>query len=152
AGVGLGKHLMEGLTADSSSFIQPVLRQIGKIGDAFDRERGRIRHIFEGSAQFLDPLTDGVLSMVDGVLRGVDSLVTEGGPVIDEFGELFASLGDSLGDGFEMVAGGADTAAEGLGDLTTVIELSLEASFGLIRTLTELYGVLKYISPQSEAV
>lgn len=151
AGAGLGRRLMAGLTADSSSFIGPVLRQIGKIGDAFERERGRIRHIFEGASGFLDPLVDGTLTAVHEILGGIDSLVTEGQPVMDQLGDTIAAVGAAVGDGMELVAGGSEKAAGALGDLTTVTVLSIEAGFGLIRTLTELYGVLKFISPQSEA-
>lgn len=143
AGKGLGKSLMSGLLQDSSGFIQPVLKQIDKIGVAFEAQRPRIRNIFNDSAGFLDPLVDGALKGIDGIMSGVEDLVHNGGPVVDSFGRLFANLGDAVGDAFSMISGGSKDAAGAVDDLSVILGGTVRVVGLVIRGLTEAYGVLK---------
>jgi ABC-type transporter Mla subunit MlaD len=140
AGANLGKQLMSGLQQDSAGFIGPVLSQIDKIGDAFQKQRGRIKNIFDNSADFLGPLTDGAIEAVDGILRGVETLTEEGGPVIESFGRMFGEVGQSIGDAMETISGGADEAADTIDNLTDILGALIEGTGWVVRGLTELFG------------
>jgi hypothetical protein len=142
AGTRLGQNLMADLRSDAGSFVEPVLRNIDKIGTRFDALRPRIKNIFGNSSRFLDPLVDGVLKGVDGIVAGVDRLISKAGPVMDSFGRGFATLGESAGRSLAIIGDGSEDAAKAL-DLTfRVIGEVTENVALLIRGLTELYGVL----------
>jgi ABC-type transporter Mla subunit MlaD len=148
----LGTTIKQELVADSAGFIDPVLKQITKLGAAFESERGKIQRIFATSSGFLDPLTDGVIKGVDGILSGFDSLVSKGRPVMDALGRTFATVGDSVGDMLTTISGGSEDAAGALEDVGQAASLAVEATGGLVRTLTELYGAMSYVSPLGEKI
>lgn len=141
----LGRTLMEGLQQDAAVFIEPVIRAADKIEKRFEAMRPRLKAIFADSVDFLDPLLDGALDLVDGVLRGVQSLTDKGGPVIDEFGEGFSRLGDSIAVALDMIAGGSHDAADAVEFMFKLFAAGIEATGLLVRGLTELWGVISYI-------
>lgn len=121
AGKDLGRSLMAGLTSDSSGFVQPLLKQIDKVGDAFEGQRGRIRSIFSNSTGFLEPLVSGVTGMIEGILRGTDKLTSRAQPVVEAFGRMFNETGDALGDFFDTISQGSDGAASGIDGLSNAL-------------------------------
>jgi hypothetical protein len=150
AGKNLGTNLLSSLRKDADVFVEPLLRNIGKVEARFGLMNTRISHIFANSSKFLDPIVDGALNGIDGILRGIDSLVSKGGPVMASFGRTFDVLGNSIGDAFETISGGSDEAADALDDFTNAAAFSIQSTGVLVRTLTELYGAVKYISPLGE--
>lgn len=150
AGQQLGQKLLGSLEQDATPFIEPVLAAVGTIERRFDGMNAHLKSIFSSSAGFVQPLTDGLLGGVDGVLRGIDSLVSHAGPVIDELGTDFTRVGQSVGDAFEIISGGSEESAEALGDLTTAITFTVQSTAFLVRALTEVYGVMKFVSPIGE--
>lgn len=151
AGKRLGINLLSGLREDADGFVEPVLRNIGKIEARFESMRGRIQRIFDNAADFVDPLVDGALDGLDGILRGVDALVRRGGPVMDALGDSIGILGDSIGDTFEVISGGSEDAASALRGLATAAGETLQVFGYVIRALTEVYGVVSYIPSKISA-
>lgn len=145
AGSSLGKNLMSSLTEDASVFIDPVLRSIDKIQAAFDQSQGHIKSIFSQSSGFLDPLVDGALSGVQSIIAGIDSLITRGQPVINAIGRSFSTLGDSIGQAFDIISGGSEDAGHAVDDLSSAMGSLIVTTAGVVRVFTELYGVVRYI-------
>lgn len=139
AATNLGNEIKAGLQHASEGFIDPVLHQIGKIGDAFEAEQPKIKHIFDNSSGFLDPLVDGAINGVSRILDGIDQLVENGGPVVEQLGDTFTEVGDSIGDAMETIAGGGEGAARGLKALTDEITMVIDLTGPLVRGLTEIY-------------
>jgi hypothetical protein len=152
AGSQLGQNLLGQLTKDAEPFIVPILKNIAKIESRFDSMNTRIKQIFSTSSGFLDPLVDGALNAVDGILRGVDALVDKGAPVIDAISESFGILGDSIGDAFEVISGGADESASALVTVAKAVGAVIVATGYLVRGLTEAYGVISFIPGKLSAV
>jgi hypothetical protein len=84
------------------------------------------------------------------VIRGFDSLVDHAQPVINELGTDFTAIGQSVGDAFDTIAGGADESALALHDLTAAITFTVQGTAFLVRGLTEVYGAMAYVSPLGE--
>lgn len=150
AGKNLGQKLKQGLTEDAASFVPVVLRQIDRIGGAFDRLSPKIKRIFDNSAGFLDPLVTGAIRALDGILGGVDDIVAKGKPVIDQLGDSIGDLGEATGDMLSTISGGAGSAARGLRDVTDNLSLLLRATGLVVRGLTEVYGVMDKLSITSQ--
>ena len=143
AGKELGQNLLGQLTKDAEPFIQPVLKNIGKIEVAFTGMNGRIKNIFAASSNFLDPLVNGALDGVSGILKGVEDLTTKGKPVMDAFGRAFATVGQATGHALSTIAGDSKDAAAGLDQLSGAVGTTIEGLGYLVRGLTELYGKLR---------
>lgn len=142
AGSALGKNLMGQLEKDADVFVEPLLKNIGKIEVAFGGMNGRIRNIFSGSSGFLDPLVNGTLEGVKGILKGFDDLVTKGKPVMDQLGKTFAQVGQATGHALSTIAGGSKSASVALADLSDNISDLIVGSGYAVRGLTELYAGL----------
>lgn len=151
AGTALGQRLLTSLRDDASSFVEPVLAAIGRVGAAFDQLQPRLQRIFSNSSQFLGPLVTGVLRAVDGITAGLDKLIANAGPVMTQLGVSIGQIGTHLGDFFKTVAGGGDEAAMALRDVTNALTLTLDTLGPTTRSLTELYGALDRIGAVSGA-
>jgi len=144
AGKSLGENLLGELKKDANVFVEPVLKQIGKVEVAFHGMNDDIKHIFADSAKDLDPLVNGMIDGTHGILKGVEDLVHKGKPVVDQLGQSMAELGDATGHALSMIAGGSKPAARALGDLSENVGYLITGSGGLVRALTEVYGVLSW--------
>jgi len=142
AGRGLGQKLKAGLEQDAGSFVDPVLRNVDKIGKRFDGLRPRIRSIFNNSSGFLDPLVDGTLEGVDKVLAGVDRLVSKAQPVMDSLGRGIAMSGDAIGQAFAIIGDDAENAASALDLVFRGLSEFIVKSAMVVRGLTEVYGAM----------
>jgi hypothetical protein len=140
AGKTLGENLLADLQQDATPFIEPLLQAIGQVDAAFDRLRPRIQNVFKNSAQFVAPLTDGVIRATDGILRGFEKLTSKAGPVIDQLSDSVGDLGEATGDALSTIAGGSESAAKGLGDVTDKLSTLIRVSGFVVRGLTEIYG------------
>lgn len=140
AGKGLAEKLMSSLKADAQVFVDPVLRSIGEIDDAFGDLRPRIQSVFANSSKFVAPLTEGSIRATDGILRGFQALVAKAGPVMDQLGDSVGDIGDATGDMLETIAGGSESAAKALKQVTTDATLLIRTTGYLVRGLTEVYG------------
>lgn len=145
AATAIGQKLLGALKADAQPFVEPVLVAAAKIEARFDAMEGRIQHIFATSSGFLQPLVDGALDGVDGILKGIDSLVTEGKPVIDALGNSFSIIGTSVGKAMTLISGDSEDAASALTNTAKAVGFLIESVGGLIRALTEVYGVVSYL-------
>lgn len=134
----LGITFMTNLRADTSVFIDPLLKEIDKIGLAFQAQRGKIKSIFSGSVGFLDPLTTGVTSAIGSILDGVDRLVSKGGPVINAFGRLFSTVGDSIDTAFTSISGSSAGAADAVDDIAKAIGYAVESIGFLVTGLAKI--------------
>lgn len=140
AGKQLGKSLLGSLESDAAVFIDPVLGAISQIEEGFNAVRGNIQSIFRDSAQYVAPLTRGMVAFTQSVVRGFDTLVAKAGPVIGaiEFGL------EQLGKGFESFADSmaavGDDGAVALKDLFYALRLTVEQLGTGLRILSEVYG------------
>jgi hypothetical protein len=142
AGKRLGTNLMSDLKSDAGAFVEPVLRNIGKIEGRFEQMRPKLNRIFTNSSGFLDPLVDGALRGIDSILAGADKLIAKAGPVMDSIGRGIGLVGDSIGQAFMIIGDGSEDAASAL-DLVFRATANVITNVALlIRGLTELYGLM----------
>lgn len=139
---GLGSNINDSLKLDASVFVKPLLMGVSQVEAGFESIRPHIQSIFSSSAQFVQPLLEGLLQGTEGIARGIDALVRNAGPVIDAFSGAFAGLGNSVGDAFEAISGDSEDAAQAIGDIADAAGLAVESVGWLIRGLTEVSGVL----------
>jgi len=142
AGKELGKNLLSGLEQDSSSFVQPVLDSIGLIESRFETLRPTIQRIFGNSSQFLGPLVDSSTRAVGSILRGIDSLTDKAEPVMDSLGRTVEITGAAFEKAADIIAGGADDAANSTDQFAESFGSLIVITAGVIRGLTKVSSVI----------
>jgi hypothetical protein len=139
----MGKRLEVRLQTAGESFIQPTIQGIHTIEAALDSIN--VDQIFKDSAEFVQPLAEGVASAMADLGDGIESLIHNAGPVINSISKGIAEIGDSIGDGLASLADNGDDAASALNVVFFAITSSLDSVFATVNALTELYGALNKI-------
>lgn len=99
--------------------------------------------IFDVSAGFVEPLTQGFL---DGLQEFVESLRRSIGdirPFVDELGVSFAVIGDAIGKALEILTRSGDDGVTALRDLAAIIGILIVSTSALLLAFTKLYGVIR---------
>jgi hypothetical protein len=145
AGQRLGTKLLSSLQQDATPFVEPTLEGIGKIELRFEQLRPKIQRIFANSAQFVAPLTDGVLRAVDGIVDGIDKLTARAQPVMDQLGDSVGQIGEHIGQALDTISKGSEGAASGLKLVTDATTALVDVSATSILALTKTWGWLDKI-------
>lgn len=153
AGSQLADTIGHQLTQDAGVMVKPLLKGVDDVGDAFETKlEPRLANIFRNSANYVDPLVDGVTGLADGVLRGVDALVSQAGPVMAQLGQSLDDIGDATGDMLTTISKGSGGAAAALGDITDLIVGVERVTGPTILGLTKLYEVFDELGATSGVI
>jgi hypothetical protein len=144
AGKGLSDNLLGDLRDSASVMTGPLLASIEKISGRVDGLGGDFDRIFGRAAEFVEPLTDGVLRAADAISGGLADALDGAGPVIDTIADSVGDFGEAIGDGLSALKDNGPAAAEALGGLLKVAEMGLRAAFGVTDFLTDQYRNLSY--------
>jgi hypothetical protein len=140
AGKTLGAELLTDLQRRAEVFVDPVLRNIGKVRRAWQEMGGDVSRIFDQSADNLDPLVDGLLSGTRKFTRGFADAVSASGPVIDALGDSFDRLLGAGGVFFTKMADNADEGAMAIRDLTDAMVGLVDTTGDVASGLAKTYG------------
>lgn len=153
AGADLGKTLMAGLSAASSSFVDPVLSAIDIIKAEFRGMGGDLKSFFGAASKFVEPLARGLTGMAREALPGLTRALENSGPVVDALADGFVQLGESIGDSFAILSQGSDGAAAGLRDLFAILDFGLRGTASTIAGWSKIWQYAGFtISPALKAV
>lgn len=125
----------EGAIIDALAVVRT--RIIG-MGDLF-------RGIFDVSATFIDPITQGILDGIEEFLRSVRNSIGGIRPFIDELGAGIAVLGEALGDALEILVVSGEDGATALRDLFSLVGVLIVSFSILLTIMTKLYGTIRDI-------
>lgn len=117
----LAEQVGKNLQAAAVSFVPHTLDALDKVKLAWRELTPTIQNIFLNSGKFLGPLTDGLIRMVSRIAEGIDVAVGKAGPVMEAFGDMFAEVGDAVGDLFEMMAEDSEIGAVAIRDFGEII-------------------------------
>jgi hypothetical protein len=126
-------------------FVQPVINAFSIIRESIFNMEGWFKEVFAQSATFIEPLTRAVTGFIEGLLPGLLETLRNIGPVIEELAGAGRVLGMVVGEALRIISG-SDDAAEGLHDVVVAFGVLILSAAVLIRSLTEIYGVLRDIS------
>lgn len=126
-------------------FVEPIITAFGLIRERVFALEGWFREVFAVSATFIEPLTQAVLGFVEGLLPGLLDSLRNIQPVVDELAGAGRILGQVIGEALEIITA-TGSADEGFRDLITVLGVLILSTAIFIRSLTEIYGLLRRIS------
>ena len=137
-------ELGDRLRGAAVGFVDTAVKGIHEIGG--EVAKIDFAGIFADSAKNAQPIIDGIASAVHALGGAIADIVHNDGPVLKEIGDEFAALGNIIADGLEGISAHSTESAHALSDLFYVVNLALEATFGLINGLTTVYGWLDKIT------
>lgn len=152
AGTALGATLLNQLEARAGVFVGPVLDSIKTIDQAFAASGDDFSRIFQNSATFVKPLTDGVAAAVQKIVHGVADLTDGAAPVIKVIGEGINRLGDAVGDVFTDLSNNGADAAVALDIVFRVLEGTIRLVGSAVNFLAETFGNLAELGAFGEHI
>lgn len=135
----LADEFSERLEDAGGAFVTPALEGVRTIDAALDSVD--LTRIFKDAAQYVDPLAQGVASLVTDLSDALEDLVANAGPVVQVIGDGIAEIGKSLGDGLSSLSDNGDEAATSLSILFAAIDSGISTTLTVVNALTELYGI-----------
>lgn len=127
AGKALGEMIKDDLKSGTTSFVPAAVAAIDSVGAKWKQILPDLKSIFNQSTDLIDPLLDGILDGVGYIVDGIEKTIGDAGPVVEAFGEMFAEVGDALGDLFVNASDESDTFAAAIDFLSGVITTAIDA-------------------------
>ncbi len=152
AGKALGANLLAGLQDRAGSFVAPVLKSIDLIQAQFTKSGDKIRGFFENTARFVEPLTVSVGKLGDSLISGLEKASGRAGPVMREINAGIEGTGRAIESFLDNVSASQEGNAAALRDTFDAINGTIIAAGGLVRALSEVYGVLSQLGLTSGLV
>lgn len=139
----LRKNLGDSLKVDAAPFVPVVIDGIGAIKTAMMGID--FKGIFKDLAPQVQPVLNGVLSLVSSLGEALKNVAANSGPVLKELGTDFRNMGNALEAGINSLTDNGQQEAQALHDLFGVVDGGITIVFGLVDALTEVYGAFHRI-------
>lgn len=151
AGADLGQFILADLTSRAEGFVAPTLVGIERVRSGWISLGPDLDRVFD-SERFIDPLVEGGLRGARRFVNGVADLVENADPVMDQFGDSIARVGDTVGDTFTLLAGDAREGASALDDITLAAENFIRTTGYIVHGLAEIKGGLDSFDQQIDSL
>lgn len=130
-------------------FVPEAVAAIGTVRNAWRGILPDIESIFKNSGQVMDPLIGGILDGITSMVDGIEKAVASSGPVMESFGDMFAEVGQALGDMFTSASGSSESWAAALDFLTSIITGAID----VLTFFTEQTAIfIEAVRPIGEAI
>lgn len=140
-----GRVLREELVNSAKAFGPVILAALGQVETRFRMLGGRFENIFNVSANFVEPLTQGTLNAFEEIVTSINNVIDKFQPFVDELASGFQVIGDAIGDAIEILANMGDDGVVALRDLLVVIGSVIVTAALLVRTFVGIYGIFRKV-------
>lgn len=106
----------------------------------------RFESIFNKAATFVEPLVNAIFDVIDILSRAIDNVLSNTGGFVDELGNSLRTLALSIGYALEILASTGEDGQKALRDLTFIVGGLVVGFAGLLRLLTQVYGLIRNIA------
>lgn len=127
-------------------FLSATLGMLDRISAAFEDWGPQLARIFEVGANFLGPLTRGLLGAFDAVIDVIADNIDELQPFVDTAARGFQFLGASVAKAFEILIDSGEVGRQGLEDIFILVGQLIIYFASLIRVLAEVWGFFRNIA------
>lgn len=142
AGKALGESVMGDLEDSASRFVNPTIRGIGIISDAWDNVADDIDGALASASRYVEPLARGVAGVARELGPALRRGVEAAGPVIREISDGLPRIGAALGDLMGVFADNADAGASGVRLIVMGLEQGVHFAGGMISLFADMYRAL----------
>lgn len=140
-----GRNLRDELVDSAKAFVPAVLGALAQVEARFALMRDKFKSIFDVSATFVGPLTQGTLDALDEIVTSIQNVITKFEPFVAELASGFQVIGDAVGDAIEILASMGDDGVAALRDLLVVLASTIVTAALLVRTFVGVYGVFRKV-------
>ena len=145
AAVDTGRRIRENLVSSAAAFGPAVLKSLNLIEVRLKLMRNLFIDVFDISAGFLEPLTQGALGGLQALFESIRNSLGNIEPFIEELGVAITVILESVGDAIELLASSGEDGVSALRDLASIIGVVI-VSFALaLKIFTAFYGIVRDI-------
>lgn len=131
------------LLGTASDFVPAMLKALKQIEDRFQSWAPLLSRLFSKSANFVQPLVDGIFDFVEGILSGIDASFNETGGFIRELAAGLKTLGIATGEFLKILANTGDSGREAFRDFIYLTANAIINLAKLVAVFTELYHLAR---------
>lgn len=141
----LKRSLRDRLVEAAASFGPALLDSFAVIDIGLERLLPLIQRIFDGTAQYLAPLTAALVNMFQLVLEGLEYVTARIGPFMNELNQGFRMLGQAVKTALTILANTGQDGVKALELLFQTISALIIISAGLLAAFTKILKVFREI-------
>lgn len=134
------------LAETARAFGPALLSALGMIDSRIEQMRDSFTEIFNVSAEFVEPLTRGLLDFIEAIVTSIRDNIGNMRPFIDELASGFEFLGSAIGTAIQILVNTGDDGVKALRDLFGVISVLIISTALLLSLFTKLYGALRQVT------
>lgn len=139
AGSFMAKSIGDQLKDAAKPFIPATLGAINTVIIAFEGMQTSFKNIFANAAQYVKPLTDGIMGMVKNIMPGIQQAMASAAPVIKMIADELPQVGAAFSHMFSMISSDSAAATAGLKFVFDAIEGGVEFVGQLIAAMEWLF-------------
>lgn len=138
-----GRNVRNELVAAAGAFEPALLGALDIIEGRLRGMRQLITDIFDFSADFIEPLTQGALGGLQELLDSLRNSLSDIKPFIDELGVGIEVLGEAIGQAIEILSSTGPDGVKALRDLFAIVAILIVAAASLLYIFTKFYGIIR---------
>jgi hypothetical protein len=144
-GVEFGRNIRRELVESARDFVPAIFQAMDMVETRVRQLRPVLDEIFNVSANFLEPLTEGGLDFLEEIINSIKDSIGDIKPFVDELGSGFQVLGDAIGDAIGILVSSGKDGQVALRDLFFVLGSIVVSVALFLREMTALYGLIRKI-------
>lgn len=130
----------------ASSFAPAVIQAMNQIAAKFQQLAPVLNRIFAKSADFVQPLTAGLLNFIDRVLKGIDASMGDIEGFVKDLGGALRTVGILVSEVIQRLAGTGEAGRAAFRDFVYTVSVLILNMTDLIVILTEVYYFFRQIA------
>lgn len=140
-----GRTARKELVESAAAFVPAIINALDIVESRIRQNRGMLDQIFNVSANFLEPVTQGALDAFQSLIVAIFNSLEKLKPFIDELGAAIATLGDGVAQALEILIATGEDGQAAFRDLVAIMAIVLLSITTLIFALTKLYGAFRTV-------
>lgn len=129
--------VVRGILAGSAEAFGPaVINALDLIQSRISALEPTLRRVFDSAAQFVEPLTVGLLNGISAFVNVLDQIAPKLQPFIETFALGLQGVLETISEGFKRLANTGEAGQQALRDLFFIVNALIGTFFGLIEALT----------------
>lgn len=140
-----GRNIREILVTSAEAFGPAIIFSLALVESRLRGMQGLFDEIFDVSATFLEPLTQGLLQGIEILLEQIRRSVGDLRPFVDELGVAITVVLDSIAKSIRVLAASGDDGVTALRDLASIIGVLIISVSIALTIFTKFYNVVRDI-------
>lgn len=138
-----GQNLRAIFVSSAQAFGPAIIESLALIESRMRALQPLFGDIFDMSAGFLEPLTQGFTEGIKELAESLKASLSDIKPFVDELGAAITIVFDAIGKSIELLARSGEEGTSALRDLAAVISILILATASALVMFTKFYGIVR---------